>query len=87
MGRLDWLGRADGAAAKEIERTVVRNAEQPGAQRRCLLQLVERDQGSGEGVLHHILAVDHRAHQARAIAVKLRPQCVGERPELRLALG
>ena len=41
------------------------------------------DEGPGEGVLHHILAVDHRAHQPRAVAVKLRPQLAGERQELR----
>ena len=49
----------------------------------ALLQLVQGDEGAGEGVLHHILAVDHRAHQARAVAVKLRPQLAGERQELR----
>ena len=85
MGRLDGLGRADRAAAQEIERTVVGDAEQPGAHWRALLQLVERDEGAGESVLHHIFAVDHRAHQPRAVAVKLRPQLFDERQELCVA--
>ena len=64
---------------KQVERAVVGDPEQPGAQWRALLQLVQRDEGAGESVLHHILAVDHRAHQPRAVAVKLRPQLFGER--------
>jgi hypothetical protein len=47
--------------------------EQPGAQWRILLQFVQGAEGPGEGVLHHILAFDHRAHQARAVAVKFGP--------------
>ena len=85
MSRLDRLGRADRAAAQQVQRAVVGDPEQPGAKRRGLLQLVEGDEGPGEGVLHHILALDHRAHQARAVAVKLRPQLIGERQELGLA--
>ena len=82
VGRLDGLGSADRAAAQEVERAVVGDPEQPGAHWRGLLQLVERDEGPGEGVLHHVLAVDHRAHQASAVAVKLRPELVGERQKL-----
>src|SRR6266576_3689547 len=47
--------------------------------------LVQGDEGPGERVLHHILAVDHRAHQARAVTVKLRPHLTGKDQELRLA--
>ena len=50
-----------------------------------LLQLVHRDEGPGEGVLHHILALDHRAHQACAVAVKLGPQLIGKRQEFAVA--
>ena len=49
---------------------VVGDPEQPGAERRGLLQLVQGNEGPGEGVLLHILALDHRAHQARAVAVR-----------------
>jgi hypothetical protein len=57
----------------------VGDAEQPSAHWRALLPLVERDESAGESVLHHILAVDHRAHQPRAVAVKLWPQPFDER--------
>src|SRR5258708_1061003 len=73
LGCLDGLCRADRAAAQQVQRTVVGDPEQPGAHRRDLLQLVEGDEGAGEGVLHHILTIDHRAHQARTIAVKVGP--------------
>ena len=65
-------GRADRAAAQQVERAVVGDPEQPGAQWRHLLQLVHGDEGPDEGVLHHILALDHRAHQARADAPRPR---------------
>src|SRR5262245_6431112 len=84
LGRLNRLGRTDRATAQKVERAVVGNAEQPGAHGSVPLQFVQRDEGPGEGVLHDILAVDHRAHQPRAVAMKLRPQFVGERQELGL---
>jgi hypothetical protein len=73
LGRLDGLRRADRTAAQEVERAVVGDAEQPSAHWHALLPLVERDEGAVESVLHHIFAVDHRAHQPRGVAVKLRP--------------
>ena len=85
VGRLDRLGRADRAAAQQVERAVVGDPEQPGAQWRHLLQLVHGDEGPDEGVLHHILALDHRAHQACAVAVKLGPQLIGKRQEFAVA--
>ena len=85
VGRLDGLGRADRAAAQQVKRAVVRDPEQPGTQWRHLLQLVHGDEGPDEGVLHHILALDHRAHQARAVAVKLGPQLIGKRQEFGVA--
>jgi hypothetical protein len=84
-GRLDGFGRANRAATQQVDRAVVSNLEHPGAQRRDLLQFVQGDVCASEGVLHHILTLDHRAHQARAVAVQLRPQLAGERQELRLA--
>jgi hypothetical protein len=42
-------------------------------------------EGPDEGVLHYILALDHRAHQARAVAVKLGPQLIGKRQEFGVA--
>jgi hypothetical protein len=62
VGRLDGLGRADRAAAQKVQRAVVGDPEQPGAKRPAFLQLVQGSEGPSEGVLHHILAIDHRAH-------------------------
>src|SRR5262249_60366536 len=85
VGRLNGLRLADRAAAKQVHRAVVGDPEQPGPERRGLLQLVQGDESTSEGVLHHILALDHRAHQARTVAVKLRAQLAGELQQLRLA--
>jgi hypothetical protein len=60
------LGIADRPATHEVQRAVMGDPEEPGAERGGLLQFVQGDKGAGEGVLHHILAVDHRAHQARS---------------------
>ena len=77
-GSLDRFGHAHRAAAQQVERAVVRDAEQPGPKRRRLpSKLVQRHEGPGERVLHDILAVDDRSHQARAIAVQLGPQLAG----------
>ncbi len=83
--RLDGLGRADRAAAQQVQRAIMGDAKQPGAERRGILQFLHGDEGPGESVLHHILAIDHRAHQARAVTVQLRPQLSGQRQELGLA--
>jgi hypothetical protein len=85
VGRLDGLGRADRTAAQQVKRPVVRDPEQPGAQGRHLLQLIHGEEGPDEGVLHHILALDHRAHQACAVTVKLGPQLIGKCQELGVA--
>jgi hypothetical protein len=52
VSRLDGLGRADRAAAQQVQRAIMGDPEQPGAERWGLLQLVEGDEGTGEGVLH-----------------------------------
>ena len=78
---------AAGAAAQEIQRRVVGDAEQPA------LDVGERA-GMREGLdrldqrlLQHVLAVDHRARHAGAIAVQPRPQ-LGQQPlELCLRVG
>ena len=87
VSRLDRLGRADRFGAHEVQRPVVGDPEQPRPQRRRLLQLVQCDKGAGEGVLHHVLAVDHRAHQAGCVTVKLRPELGGERQEIGATRG
>ena len=51
------------------------------------LQFLQRHESAGERVLHDVLAVDHRSHQTRAIAVQLGPQLAGERQELRVAVA
>jgi hypothetical protein len=76
---------ADRPAAQEVERPVVRDPEHPGAQGRHLLQLIHGEEGPDEGVLHHILPLDHRAHQARAVTVKLGPQVIGKCQEFGVA--
>jgi hypothetical protein len=48
VGRLDGLGRADRAAAQQVQRAVVGDPEQPGAEWRVLLQLVQGDEGPGK---------------------------------------
>jgi hypothetical protein len=76
-----------GSAARiaPLRSTSSARAEQPGAQGRHLLQLIHGEEGPDEGVLHHILALDHRAHQARAVAVKLGPQLIGKCQEFGVA--
>jgi hypothetical protein len=44
--------------AQQVQRAVVGDPEQPGAEWRVLLQLVQGDEGR-EGILHHILGLDH----------------------------
>ena len=75
-------GRADRAAAQQVQRAVVGDAPGRGG---AFLQLVQV-MGGGRRCLHHIFAVDHRADQARAVAVELRSQLAGERNELSMAL-
>ena len=74
LGGLDRLGGAHGSAAQQVEGLVVGDAEQPGAQGRGGLQRIEGGEALGDGVLHHVLAVDHRAGQAGAVAVKVGAQ-------------
>ena len=47
--------------------------EQPGSKRRRLLQILQRHESPEQSVLHDVLAVDDRSHEAGAIAVQLGP--------------
>jgi hypothetical protein len=73
MSRSSSEKAASRSAAEEIERRVVRDAEEPTLDLRNELQLRHRLQRFHHRVLHHVLAVDGRAGHARAIAMQLRP--------------
>ena len=72
---------------QEIHRGVVRDAKQPGAKRRRRLHFRQRVPGFGQRVLHHVLAVEHRASHARAIPVQLGTHLVYEVHEALSRLG
>ena len=74
-------------AAQEVDGRVVRDAKQPGAQRRRLDLHPDGVERLGQRVLHHVLAVDRRADQARAVAVQGRAKLAdqGEEALARLA--
>src|SRR5262249_41868492 len=59
--------------SQEVHGGVVRDAIQPGPERRRLVHLAEREVGLGQRVLHHVLAVEHRAGHVRAVAMQLGP--------------
>jgi hypothetical protein len=61
------------------------NPEQPGLKRRRLLQILQRHESPDERVLHDVLAVDDRSHEACAVTVQIGPQLAGQSEELRPA--
>src|SRR4030095_5559853 len=65
----------------------MRDPEQPGSKRRRLFQILQRHGSPEQRVLQDILAVDHRSHQTRAIAVQFGLQLAGQREQLRLAVA
>jgi hypothetical protein len=81
VGRLNRLSRADRPASQQVQRTVVRDPEQPRSKRRRLVQLVQGEEGPHKRILHDVLAVDDRSHQPRAVAVQLGPQLAGQGEE------
>ena len=86
-GGLDRLRLPYRAAAQQIERAVMGNSKQPRPKLRHLLDLVERRERAGERILHDVLAVDHRSHQPRAVAVQFRTQLAGQSQKLRPAVA
>ncbi len=72
--RVQRLAHARLVTPQLVQRAVVGDAEQPGAERRHLVHLRQQVVGAGQGLLHDVLAVGHRAGHARAVAVQLRPQ-------------
>ena len=77
--------RLAGSTAQVIQRRVVGDAEQPAlgiGQRAGVREGLDR---FDQGLLQHVLAVDHRARHAGAIAVQLGPQ-FGQEP-LEVGLG
>ena len=78
----DRLDEAALVATKKIQGRIVRDAKEPGPQRRQLRRQAGRVERLGERLLDHVLAVDRGAHQARAIAVQLGPQISDQGVEL-----
>ena len=62
------------------------NPEQPGSKRRLLLQIFQRHKSPHERVLHDVLAVDDRSHEAGAVTVQIGPQLARQSEELRPAV-
>jgi hypothetical protein len=84
--RVQRLAHARLVAPQMIQSAVVRDAEQPGAERRHLVHLRQQVIGAGQGLLHDVLAVRHRAGHARTVAVQLRPQIGHQLEETAAAL-
>jgi hypothetical protein len=51
---------------------------EPGSKRRRFLQILQRHESPDERVLHDVLAVDDRSHEAGAITVQVGPQLAGQ---------
>src|SRR3984957_2369884 len=81
-GGVDRFGHAHLAAAEQVERAVMSNPEQPGPKWRRLLQILQRHESPDERVLHDVLAVDDRSHEACAVTVQIGPQLAGQSEEL-----
>src|SRR5260370_4512190 len=71
-GGVERFGHAHRPAAKQVEGAIVGNPEQPRAKQGCLLEVMQRYESPRECILHDILTVDDRSHEACAIAMKLR---------------
>ena len=54
------------------------NPEKPRSKRRRLLQIFQRHESPDERVLHDVLAVDDRSHEACAVTVQIGPQLAGQ---------
>ncbi|CDZ54173.1 Hypothetical protein NGAL_HAMBI2427_55070 [Neorhizobium galegae bv. orientalis] len=63
---LDGLCGTDRPAAQQIQGAIMGDLEQPSPQVRRLVQFLK---GNKKGVLNDILAIDHRSHEAGAIAI------------------
>ena len=68
-GCVNRFGHADLAAPQQVERAVMSNSEQPWSKLRRLLQIFQRHESPDERVLHDVLAVDDRSHEACAVTV------------------
>jgi hypothetical protein len=101
-GGIDRFGRAHRPSAQQVERAVMGYPKQPGSKRRLLLHVfqlkvfqlkvfplnvTQRSKGPDHCVLHDVLAVDHRSHQTRAIAMQFGPQLLGQSEKLRPAVA
>src|SRR5262249_62037392 len=74
-------------ASQEVHGGIVRDVKEPRPERRRLLHLAEREVRLRQRVLHHVLAVEHRAGHARAVAVELGPHLGHEIHEALPRLG
>ena len=69
-------------ALQKIHGLVVGDAKEPRPQRGHLGLQAERIERLRQRLLHDVLALDHRAREARAVAVQLRPDGIDEPEEL-----
>ncbi len=81
------LGCSDGFATQYVQRTVMGYPKKPRTKRRRFDQPIEGDKRFGKCILHHVFALDHRAHETRTIAVKLRPQLSSKGEKLSPLIG
>jgi hypothetical protein len=87
LGRgLERLAAAHALVPPMVDRPVVGDAEQPGAQGRHLLELRQLVVRPGQRLLDHVLTVGGRAGHACAVAVQLRADVLDQRQELPPAL-
>jgi hypothetical protein len=81
-GSINRFSHSDLAAAQQVERAVMSNSEKPRSKRRRLLKILQRHERSDERILHDVLAVDDRSHEACAVTVQIGPQVAGHSEEL-----
>jgi hypothetical protein len=65
----------------------MRYPKKPCTKRRRFGQPIEGDKRFGKCILHHVFALDHRAHETRTIAMKLRPQLSSKGEKLSPPIG
>ena len=57
-------------ATEEVDASVVRDAEEPRANRPCIVEAVQLPVGLKERVLHDVLPIQHRARHAGAVSMQ-----------------
>jgi hypothetical protein len=83
---LERLAHPQLVAPQVVDRAVVGDSKQPGAQRRQFLQLGQLVVCTRKSILDDVLAVGNRAGHARAVAVQFRAHVVDEGEKLTASL-